>query len=379
MKNAVIISAFDNYGYNVRTKYVEKYFEDKGYNVKLISSDFDHRNKKTYNVQRKNLQLVHVKEYKKNLSVDRIVSHKEFAQRAFKAAEQYEPSIIYVGTPPNFSFKYAAKYKKKHSNAKLIFEIGDMWPETLPVNKNIKAIIFPFLKIWKYLRDKYIKCADGIVFECDLFRNYLCDYTKGIPGITLYLTKDFDNNPINRTIPSVKNGINICYVGSLNNIFDSKLTSELINELAMKCKVTFHIIGDGEKKIDFLNMLKNVNIIDHGIVYDEEEKSNIYAECHLALNLMKTNVFVGLTMKSIEYFAAGLPIINNIPEDTENIIKQNECGYNLNNNIDKTVKWIMRLNDEMIANMKINSYKVYRENFTVDVFNNRFSELIEKC
>lgn len=141
MKNAVIISAFDNYGYNVRTKYVEKYFEDKGYNVKLISSDFDHRNKKTYNVQRKNLQLVHVKEYKKNLSVDRIVSHKEFAQRAFKAAEQYEPSIIYVGTPPNFSFKYAAKYKKKHSNAKLIFEIGDMWPETLPVNKNIKAII----------------------------------------------------------------------------------------------------------------------------------------------------------------------------------------------------------------------------------------------
>lgn len=147
----------------------------------------------------------------------------------------------------------------------------------------------------------------------------------------------------------------------------------------MKCKVTFHIIGDGEKKIDFLNMLKNVNIIDHGIVYDEEEKSNIYAECHLALNLMKTNVFVGLTMKSIEYFAAGLPIINNIPEDTENIIKQNECGYNLNNNIDETVKWIMSLNDEMISKMRKNSYRVYRENFTVDVFNNRFSELIKKC
>ena len=36
---------------------------------------------------------------------------------------------------------------------------------------------------------------------------------------------------------------------------------------------------------------------------------------------MKQEVFVGLTMKSIDYFEAGLPIINNIHGDTWNIVK----------------------------------------------------------
>lgn len=89
--------------------------------------------------------------------------------------------------------------------------------------------------------------------------------------------------------PSLKNGLSFCYVGSLNNIFDENLTSKFLNQIALKYPVTFHLIGGGEKKNQFLKMLKNVKIIDHGIVYDETEKAEIYSQCHMALNLMKTN------------------------------------------------------------------------------------------
>ena len=124
-------------------------------------------------------------------------------------------------------------------------------------------------------------------------------------------------------------------------------------------------------------MFKNVKIIDHGIVYDETEKAEIYSQCHMALNLMKTNVFVGLTMKSIEYFAAGLPVINNIPEDTKNIVEKNGCGFNYTGDMDDVIAWLETLNDRKIDDMKNESYKIYEENFKVQVFDNKLKKLLE--
>ena len=53
----------------------------------------------------------------------------------------------------------------------------------------------------------------------------------------------------------------------------------------------------------------------HGKVFDSKEKNRIFETCHYGLNIMKDSVFVGLTMKSMDYFE-GLPIINNIQGDT---------------------------------------------------------------
>ena len=377
MNKILILSAFDNYSYAVRIKYVEKYFENIGYDVSILSADFDHRNKRKYQVERKNLNYVHVRPYKKNLSIARILSHREFAQKAFKYAEKVRPDIIYVSTPPNFLFRYANMYKKKHKTSKIIFEIGDMWPETLPVSDNIKKLISPCLNIWRMLRNKYMRCADGVVFECELFYKHLRDIVAGIPSEIIYLTKDLNGKETKVSAPSLKNGLSFCYVGSLNNIFDENLTSKFLNQIALKYPVTFHLIGGGEKKNQFLKMLKNVKIIDHGIVYDETEKAEIYSQCHMALNLMKTNVFVGLTMKSIEYFAAGLPVINNIPEDTKNIVEKNGCGFNYTGDMDDVIAWLETLNDRKIDDMKNESYKIYEENFKVQVFDNKLKKLLE--
>lgn len=376
MKKILILSAFDNYSYNVRMKYVEKYFEDMGYNVVILSADFDHRSKTRYCIKRRNLKYVHVRKYKRNFSIARILSHKEYAKKAFRYASIMKPEIIYIATPPNYLFKYANKYKKNNIDTKMIFEIGDMWPETLPVNNRIKKLLSPFLKAWKLLRDRYIGCGDGIIFECELFYKYLKNKIKDIPAKVIYLTKDIDGRDTFVPSPKIEKEVSFCYVGSLNNIFDENLTSELLNQIALTHSVNLHLIGDGEKKSVFLKMLRNVNVIDHGIVYDEEKKAEIYSQCHIALNLMKTNVFVGLTMKSIEYFAAGLPMINNIPEDTMNIIEKKCCGFNYAGDVYTLIDWIDSLDDKKIANMKKNSYDVYKEFFTLQVFNDKLNNLI---
>ena len=41
----------------------------------------------------------------------------------------------------------------------------------------------------------------------------------------------------------------------------------------------------------------------------------IINQCHYALNIMKKDVCVGMTMKSLDYFSFGIPIVNNIEGD----------------------------------------------------------------
>lgn len=89
---------------------------------------------------------------------------------------------------------------------------------------------------------------------------------------------------------------------------------DLLVNLNNKIKVTFNIIGDGEKKKDLVEklILSNVSFNDYGIIFDELKKKDIISQCDFGLNFMKSSTKVGLTMKSIEYFRYGLPIINNI-------------------------------------------------------------------
>nr|MBC9722346.1 glycosyltransferase [Lactobacillus sp.] len=342
MKKAVIVTPFDNYSYNVRIKFVEEYLQKIGYNVKILSSDFDHRNKEKYQNNRKGLELLKVPEYRRNLSLSRIQSHRVFARKSVKRALQLQPDLLYVSGPPNFLFKYFATNKSSFKGTKLIFELGDMWPETMPISGKKKTLFkFP-MKIWASLRDKYIAKADFTIFECNLFKGLVNTNTKDIKGGTIYLCKD--SATIELPKEQISNEcIEVVYVGSINNIIDVDLIVEISKKIAVKKKTIVHIIGDGEQRQDLISELsgKNIEVNYHGVVYDEVEKSKIYSRCSFAFNIMKETVCVGLTLKSIDYFEAGLPLINNISGDTHDLVVNNRCGYNVDRkNLDTVVEKI---------------------------------------
>lgn len=366
MKKALIISAFDSYGYEVRNKYIERYLEELGYRVYFVSSNFDHRTKSKYSVSRENLVLLHVPSYKKNISFGRIWSHFIFAKKARKYAEKIGPQIIYAGGPPNSLFKEMSKYRHKHASCRLIMEIGDMWPETLPVSRRLKKVASPILYLWASIRNTALKGADGIVFECNLFRDALKKYYPGIPSRTLYLSKtDSLKNSFNPQVSC--NPLKIAYLGSINNIVDIDLIVQILLIFKANFHVVFEIIGDGEKKPELLKKCKDLDITyhDHGIVYDDHEKYRILNDCQFGLNIMKDSVMVGATMKSLEYFYYGLGVINNIGGDTKELIEQNLCGYNINNdNMYNLANEILNLNDFTIMGMRVNSHKLYEKVFS---------------
>ncbi len=95
MKQAVIITPFDSYSYEVRVKYLVRYLEEKGYSVQILTSDFDHRTKSKYEITRSNTLLLPTKSYKKNISISRIYSHFDFSKKVYSKLEKVNPDVVY--------------------------------------------------------------------------------------------------------------------------------------------------------------------------------------------------------------------------------------------------------------------------------------------
>lgn len=353
MMKAVIVNCFDTY--EDRVDLVHDFFKKLGYDVTVIQSDFRHFKKVHREESKKEFIFVKSKPYYKNLSLSRLSSHYKYASDAFKLVEKLKPDLLYTFVPPNSLAKFAASYKQKNMQVRLILDLIDLWPETMPIGKAKK---FPPFTFWGAMRDKSLKHADFVITECDLYKSVLGDALKNIKTETLYLAKRDINVISNPKLNEYE--IHLAYLGSINNIIDIPRIKKIIESIKIVKPVTLHIIGDGENKQELIDAARagGASVNYYGKIYDPQEKQDIFDKCHFGLNIMKDSVCVGLTMKSIDYFQHNLPIINNIKGDTNNLVFKYNVGFNINN-----------LDINMILK---NEYDIQREN-TLNLFNKYFS------
>lgn len=331
LKKAILISCFD--WYEIRLVPIVSVLKQE-YDVEVVMSDFNHINK-TYNTCYKEVNYIHAKKYKKNISMSRVLSHIDFARNVGKYLDKMKPDMIYALLPPNSVAGVCSDYKKKNPECKLFYDLIDMWPESFPID-GLKS--FPLIKYWKKLRDVNLLIADHVFTECKLFKNNLPKINEKKIS-TLYLFKDISDS-FNEYIKSeIENHeyfehtqLVLGYVGSINNIIDIEAISKVINKTCEKYDVLVNVIGDGESRDRFISALKNAGaeVIYHGKIFDDNVKFQILSKCDYGINMMKDNVMVGLTIKSIDYLSYGIPLISNIKGDTADLIRDNNIGININ-------------------------------------------------
>ena len=240
-----------------------------------------------------------------------------------------------------------------------------MWPETMPISgfKNLP----PFSQ-WKNLRNEFVKYADAVVTECNLFQKPLegkCDPNK---MHTLYLARDWTN--ASGTVNLPEDSISLCYLGSINNIIDIDCIEKIIRSI--DAPVNLHIIGDGEKRKALIDQATaaGAKVIFHGKIYDRAQKQEIMDQCHAGLNIMKKSVFVGLTMKSMDYFECGIPIINNIKGDTWHFVDEYGIGVNITQKVTISADQILKLQKK-----RDSVHDFGKAWFDVDVFNEKLDRI----
>lgn len=360
-KTAYFISSTNHY--NVRTgKFVNDYVK-KGYDVIYVTSDFDHMTKKRYCFNEyKNSKQLHVISYKKNLSISRILSHLMFSYKTFYMLLACKPELVYVEVPNNSLVKSSAKYKKIN-NAEIIVDVFDMWPESMPVKTKNMIVNWGF-DIWRNFRNKNLKFADQIWIECDYYRELLSAQKINLPMETKYLKLKNAETSIEMKVSEEE--IDLCYLGSINNIIDISLIEKIVSEFAKNKRTRIHIIGDGERKDEFLDILKknSIETIDHGKVYEIDKLQEIFDQCWFGINVLREDLAIGITMKSISYFRGGLPIINTVQGDTSRFVEECNIGINVDrHDVKSCVSRILNITKDDLACMKNNTRNLFEQKF----------------
>lgn len=372
MKKAVMISCF---GWYERRLAPIKELISKEYETTIYMGDFIHSTKETVTKRFDDCRYIHINPYKKNISLKRLYSHFNFSKQIYRILKKEKPDLIYALIPPNSVANYCAKYKRKNPECRLVFDVIDMWPESMPLGKIENSLPG---KIWRDLRNKALPKADYVYTECEFYQKELYEVLPERFG-TLYLLKKqtIEQKQVIHKIISEKEEnefkkIDIGYVGSINNIIDTDNIVKIVNFLKQHYEIRIHIIGDGESRESLIKQLasQRVKVEYYGKVFDEFQKIKILASCDVALNLMKSSVKVGLTIKSLDYFSYGLPIINNIKGDTWNLLGNEMPGFNFEDNYKELLEFVQKIDKAMHFEV----FSTYEKYFSLEAFNKQLED-----
>ncbi len=324
----IIVNSSDIFEY--RVKLLRAVLRELGYEVTVIASDYRHIEKVKRQTEDPDFRLLPTLPYAKNISVRRILSHLDFAHKALCSIRQEDCDLLYLIVPPNAQAGIASAYKKKHPETRVIMDVIDLWPESLPIAGTDR---FPFT-VWSGIRNRNLKYADTIITECRLYHQYIRRFAAESRLRTVYWChgpESADRKPAGEMYSPDPGKWVLGYLGSINNIIDIDGIAAAVSFFAKDKPVAVRIVGGGEKEEAFAEACRcaGAEVIRYGKIYDPAKKQEIFSACHYGINIMKKTVTVGLSMKSVDYMEMGLPILNGLSGDTYDFVKEEKIGRNL--------------------------------------------------
>lgn len=362
---ALLISCFGCYEF--RTRYFEEVLMNHGFTVYHVFSDFDHIKKERIvhktKWKKKNIISISVPGYTSNISLLRLYSHAVFSLKVKKLLEERKPEFVYALIPPNLLTGILAQYRKKSENTRLVYDIYDLWPESLPVKKG-KSLLKP----WAWIRNRYLKYSDYTFLECGYYQKFIGNYLNDKTDILYLCQEQFSEESEEKN--RFHKEIGFCYLGSVNYIIDIFSITRLLSRIQEEKPVHLHLIGTGEGMENFRALLEaeNISYTEYGQVFDKEKKDEIFRKCQYGINMYKKETAIGLTMKSLEYFQAGLPVVTSHIYDTERLILKYEAGIIITDGeIEAAGMHIAKIDKKEWLQLHKNTLLLYKNNFSEEI------------
>ncbi len=392
MKKIVLIAS--NYmdlkiSSNNRTNYLPQFLHNKGYDVEVVTSDFNHHKKEhVTEVEKRDYKftVLHELGYKKNVSIKRILSiyvYKKNLKKYLRGIKQADYVLTFV--PPHSIARVACKFAKK-IGAKLIIDIRDLWPEAFKIiirnNFLYKLLFFPLIiqANLSYKSADTLTAVSATYINRGLKSNNKANYKVIYIGTSIAEFDKFVSDRIIINKPTDE--IWAAYAGTLGNSYDLDTVFQAfeIVKLDNNPKIVLHILGSGPKFNELVAKAKKmeINCVFHGrISYPEMVAFLSY--CDIVLNPLVKNAPQSIINKHADYAAAGLPVIST--QETEeyvNLINDKNIGFNVKcgDSQDFARKLqILAKNEHLRKLMGLNHRNVAETLFDRDIIYNAFLDV----
>ena len=315
-----IVTPFFNKNPDVsRPSFVRQTLLEKGYDVITITSEFSHTEKCNVHYDDEDIISVTTLPYKSNTSLVRFLSHIILSFSLFLRAFSYRKKIdIFYVTAP---FALTALLMKIFIRKKIILDIIDFWPDSLPFSDNV--IIRPFLFFWSKINLLSCSKSDFVISLSSAFLNLArAEKSRQIQ----FGARSKGLVRVNREL-DYSYGLRMFYIGNIGSLYDFDTLVDSLKDF--RGDVKLEIVGVGDRKEQLLNRLRanNISFSYHGVVYDEDRLKEIASLCNIGFNgYLNTNA--SFSYKALSYFSYGLPIINSMNGDIYSMVSKYSLGVN---------------------------------------------------
>lgn len=316
-------------GYAGRSYYLAEELSKLGHKVNLIAGGFSHLHINSPNITREievwkvslfSFVWINLPSYKDAHSKKRILNWFLFAFRITKMINlpSEKPDVIIYSSPPIIGY-LGALYLSNRYNAKLVFEIRDIWPLTLKEIGGFRwynPIIFLMSKIEKLAYKK----SDFIISNLSNAFSYLSKF--GVKNSQyLWIPNGISANEISKRIslnPDVdafipKDKFVVGYCGTLGVANALEFLLQASKDLLCQEEFVFVIVGTGKEVEKLKLMVKDSRNV---IFLDPIPKEQVYAlysrfdVCYLGWRKHSLYEFGIGSNKLPEYLFSGKPILH---------------------------------------------------------------------
>jgi glycosyltransferase involved in cell wall biosynthesis len=362
-----------------------------GHAVIYWTSTFNHQLKKQRYHHTKRITINHkyqivlffAKEYKKNLSIDRILHHKNVTRSFKKSIVNEDTPDIIVASFPISNLALAVISYAQANKIPVIIDIRDLWPDVfLKMIPYTLRWFFKILLLPMFISNKRVfKNATALIAVSSEYLNWGLNYAKrekrffdkvfpiGYQQNTISKTKfkeislDLEKRRIN------KNKMICCFIGTFGLTYDLDTIIEAAKILEKKGdeRYLFVFCGDGEKSTEWQQQCKGLaNVLFLGWINNITITALIKMS-DVGLVCYTKNATQSLPNKPFEYFSGGLPILSSLKGELAIIINEYKCGYTYqagNANDFLRVLNEITIDDEKRKIMARNAFRLYENRFS---------------
>ena len=369
---------------NLSNKLVER-----GHDVVIWTSSFDHRNKihryseyrEINYTQKLSIRFIPSLGYIKHVSIRRLVDHLVLAWNLYKQLKKETslPDIVFIGYPPIETAFIMGKFLKK-KNIPFLIDVKDLWPDIFldvldkRLKKIAKFILFPYFLLSK----KTLSLATGISTVSDSYLSWCLKFVERIqnqfdkispltsPGDSydedqLEDAKKFffdlgikDDKPI------------LFFAGTFSRGFEF---APIISAASKLVNCQFVLCGDGPVLKETIQRCENLkNVFFPGWIDPIKIKSlSTISIATIAPYKNIENFRFNIPNKIIDSLKLALPILTPLDGEVRTLIELNKIGmvYQSDNDLVKSILKLVK-NSKLKEKYAANAYALYNKSYNYD-------------
>lgn len=330
-----------------RFRYLCEFLVKKGYEVDLITTTFQHWEKKQRDLESVDqksypfgIKFIYEPGYRKNIDLRRVRSHKIAAENLRKLLEKEgDYDLIYAEIPPNDVALAAAEYAHRNK-IPFVADVNDLWPEAMRMVFDIPIVSDLLFYPLKRDAEKVYSLTSGVIGTSDEYRDRpFLNQKRDVLKETVYVGNEisvFDREAEQHAdeVQKEEGTFWVTYAGTIGTSYDIRTMVLAAEELMKqgKTKIRFQILGDGSTREMLENLAKErkiQNVKFTGYV-PYEQMAAYLVKSDVLINSFVRKAPQSIVTKIGDYLAAGKPMINTcMSPEFRKKVEQDGFGINI--------------------------------------------------